>query len=157
MNGIPSIGANLHIDGTEAWEDDKMDIVIGKRIDIDALKYAPRLRDSIKVMEAIHGLMEAYPEKEIIALESKDYLAKLEDYKPLAKVEELEEQNYNMIDNIPNNGFEKSNREDEKKKAQSNVRPSLKARLQEKQRELAMGRCPEANEPDKAKTARREM
>ena len=32
---------------------------------------------------------------------------KLAEYKPLAKVEELTEQNYNMIDNVLNNGAEK--------------------------------------------------
>lgn len=34
---------------------------------------------------------------------AKELLQKLNDYKPLAKVEELEEQNYNMIDNVINN------------------------------------------------------
>lgn len=40
-----------------------------------------------------------------------------EAYKPLAKVEELEEQNYNMVDNILNNGFDEKNRRKEIKKA----------------------------------------
>jgi hypothetical protein len=34
---------------------------------------------------------------------AKELLAKLAEYKPLAKVEEREEQNYNMIDNVLNN------------------------------------------------------
>ena len=34
---------------------------------------------------------------------AKELLRKIEDYKPLAKVEELTEQNYNMIDNVINN------------------------------------------------------
>mgnify|MGYP000440237693 CR=1 FL=1 len=42
-------------------------------------------------------------------------LAKLAEYKPLAKIEEIEEQNYNMIDDRLNNGVEKFNREEEKK------------------------------------------
>lgn len=36
-----------------------------------------------------------------------ELLDKLAEYKPLAKVEELTEQNYNMIDNVLNNGAEK--------------------------------------------------
>ena len=29
MHGIPSIGVNMHIDGTEEWEDEEADIVRG--------------------------------------------------------------------------------------------------------------------------------
>ena len=39
----------------------------------------------------------------------------LAEYKPLAKIEEVEEQNYNMIDNVLNNGVEKAQREETKK------------------------------------------
>ena len=42
---------------------------------------------------------------------AKELLVKLAEYKPLAKVEELEEQNYNMIDNVLNNGAEKKEQE----------------------------------------------
>ena len=42
------------------------------------------------------------------------------EYKPLTKVEELEEQNYNMVDNVLNNGFgEKERREEIRKAAES--------------------------------------
>lgn len=41
-------------------------------------------------------------------------LDKLVEYKPLAKVEELTEQNYNMIDNVLNNGAEKKEQEQTK-------------------------------------------
>lgn len=55
------------------------------------------------------------------------------EYKPLAKIEEMEEQNYNMIDNVLNNGAEKAQREANKKnQEQSAVKVSLKARLAEK-------------------------
>ena len=47
--------------------------------------------------------------------QAKELLAKLAEYKPLAKIEEIEEQNYNMIDDRLNNGVEKFNREEEKK------------------------------------------
>lgn len=60
---------------------------------------------------------------------------KLAEYKPLAKIEELEEQNYNMIDERLNNGVEKFNREEEKKEQQEKpqARSSLKERLAAKQ------------------------
>ena len=41
------------------------------------------------------------------ARRAKELLDKLAEYKPLAKVEELTEQNYNMIDTVLNNGAEK--------------------------------------------------
>ena len=60
-------------------------------------------------------------------------LEKLAEYKPLAKIEEMEEQNYNMIDNMLNNGAEKAQREANKKdQEQPAVKVSLKARLAEK-------------------------
>ena len=47
------------------------------------------------------------------ARRAKELLDKLAEYKPLAKVEELTEQNYNMIDNVLNNG-EKGTGEDQR-------------------------------------------
>lgn len=38
------------------------------------------------------------------ARKAKELLDRLAEYKPLAKIKELEEQNYNMIDNLLNNG-----------------------------------------------------
>ena len=69
---------------------------------------------------------------------TKVLLEKLAEYKPLAKIEEMEEQNYNMIDNVLNNGAEKAQREANKKnQEQSAVKVSLKARLAEKKEQLA--------------------
>lgn len=39
MNGIPAIGINIHMLGTEAFEDVGMDILSGNRIDFDILEY----------------------------------------------------------------------------------------------------------------------
>lgn len=58
---------------------------------------------------------------------AKELLAKLAEYKPLEKIEEMEEQNYNMIDNVLNNGVEKFNRKEDKQKLQQG-RTSLKER-----------------------------
>ena len=209
MHGIPSLGVNMHIDGTEEWEDEEADIVRGNCIDVDFLNYTPELRDTPTVQDALKKLIAAYPDKEVndretkeakiqtIATEldqlsydidtfeyrdsvpdreaqvqmiandirsgnvkplqiflqtsidegidedserqAKELIAKLAEYKPLAKIEELEEQNYNMIDDRLNNGVEKFNREEEKKEQaeKPQARSSLKERLVAKQKEVA--------------------
>lgn len=85
--------------------------------------------------------------------QAKELIAKLAEYKPLAKIEELEEQNYNMIDDRLNNGVEKFNREEEKKEQQEKpqARSSLKERLVAKQKEVAQGKNKDAKEQDKTK------
>ena len=65
MNGIPSIGVNMHIEGTEEWKDEQMDILSGKCIDVDFLNYTLELRDTPKVQDALKKLIEAFPEKEV--------------------------------------------------------------------------------------------
>ena len=60
------------------------------------------------------------------ARKAKELLDRLAEYKPLAKVEELTEQNYNQIDNVLNNGAEKKEQE------QSKGRISIKEKLAEK-------------------------
>lgn len=74
--------------------------------------------------------------------QAKELLAKLAEYKPLAKIEEIEEQNYNMIDDRLNNGVEKFNSEEAKKEQQEKpqARSSLKERLAAKQTEVAQGK-----------------
>ena len=212
MNGIPSIGVNMHIEGTEEWEDEQADNLSGKCIDVDFLNYTSELRDTPKVQDALKKLIAAFPEKEVndwetreqkiqaLAAEldklsyeidtygyrdsvsdtesqiqmiaddirtgnvkplsfflqasidegidedserrAKELLVKLAEYKPLVKIEELEEQNYNMIDDRLNNGVGKFNREEEKKEQQekSEARFSLKERLATKQKEAAQGK-----------------
>ena len=228
MHGIPSIGVNMHIEGTEEWEDEQVDIVSGKRIDVDFLNYTPELRDTPTVQDALKKLIAAYPDKEVndqetkeakiqtLATEldqlsqdidpygyadtvsdreaqvlmiaddikngnieplqdflqtvieegtdedserqAKELLAKLAEYKPLAKIEELEEQNYNMIDDRLNNGVEKFNCEEEKKEQREKpqARSSLKERLAAKQKEVAQGKK-DSKEQEKSKNTHREM
>ena len=228
MNGIPSLGVNMHIEGTEEWEDEQADILSGKCIDVDFLNYTPELRDTPKVQDALKKLIVAFPEKEVndretkeqkiqaLAAEldqlsyeidtygyrdsvsdresqiqmiaddirtgnvkplsiflqasidegidedserrAKELLVKLAEYKPLAKIEELEEQNYNMIDDRLNNGVEKFNREEEKKEQQEKqqARSSLKERLAAKQKEVAQGKNKDSKEQDKTKKTNRE-
>ena len=229
MNGIHSLGVNMHIEGTEEWEDEQADILSGKCIDVDFLNYTPELRDTPKVQDALKKLIAAFPEKEVndretkeqkiqaLAAEldqlsyeidtygyrdsvsdresqiqmiaddirtgnvkplsiflqasidegidedserqAKELLVKLAEYKPLAKIEELEEQNYNMIDERLNNGVEKFNREEEKKEQQEKpeARSSLKERLAAKQKEAAQGNNKDTKELEKSKNSHREM
>ncbi|MCM1236622.1 MAG: YodL domain-containing protein, partial [Ruminococcus flavefaciens] len=65
MNGIPSIGINIHTEGTESYEDAQMDIVSGKTVDLEALAYYPEITGNQKAMEAISELMAAFPDAEV--------------------------------------------------------------------------------------------
>ena len=89
---------------------------------------------------------ETVPEERKRALE---LLEKMVEYKPLAKVEEMEEQDYNMVDNVLNNGAgEKAQKEENKRMQEQPARPSLKARLAEKKAQTA-GQGHEENRKNK--------
>ena len=225
MNGIPSIGINIHTEGTESYEDTQMDIVSGGVADLEFLDYVPDIAGNPQAMEVIVELLAKLPEvkidgiinkaleekiwekrmpdleptkrlaveldlfayhydtyhhdagfdsmedsiplvydmlndgqvgnleewlNEVIAegalpeeeKQAKELLERLAEYKPLAKVEELEECNYNMIDNVLNN--EKPKEEKEKQSG----RISIKEKLAEKkevtrQRDKAEREVPE--------------
>ncbi len=211
MNGIPSIGINIHTEGTESYEDTQMDIVSGRVADLEILDYVPDITDNPKAIGVIAELIDKLPDIEVrgslekwqaaflaaeidqlsynydtvqynqtvedreaqianitedirngntgylndflnalisdsiregmtdifgkgtelddsegvqTARKAKELLDKLAEYKPLAKIEELEECNYNMIDNVLNN---------EKPKEEKQAgRISIKEKLAEK-------------------------
>lgn len=87
------------------------------------------------------------------ARRAKELLDKLSEYKPLAKVEELEEQNYNLIDNVLNNGVEKKEQE------HSKSRISIKEKLAEKKTVIEQKDTIDRAMPEKekAKKSEREM
>lgn len=260
LNGIPAVGINIHTVGTPAYEDMQCDFLSGKRLDLDSLMYLPEMSQNEEVIEALHGMKEAYPDVEVIgrflneqqeqvtlgpsvqkseedldsvkpvadlssielahqidefardfdlydyndmvddreenvrqiaeSIESgntghiteflqgiidewqdepdtsedvrkaKELIDKLAEYKPLAKVEEREEQNYNMIDNVLNNlpqdpeekkepAPQREMRMEERKKARKRV--SMKALLPVKIAEAAERekKPPEAGTPSK--------
>ena len=240
MNGIPSIGINIHTEGTEHYEDVKMDIFSGKVIDLEVLDYVPDITDDPKAIEVIEELIDKLPDIEVrgslekwqaailasqidqlsydydtyqyqntvedreeqvanitedvrngntgylndflnavisegaregitdifgqgvevddseavqAARRAKELLDKLAEYKPLAKVEELTEQNYNMIDNVLNNGAEK------KEKEQTKGRISIKEKLAEKKAVIEQRDKAERTSPEKEteKKSQREM
>lgn len=240
MNGIPSIGINIHTEGTESYEDTQMDIVSGRVADLEILDYVPDITDNPKAVEVIAELIDKLPDIEVrgslekwqaaflaaeidqlsydfdtyqynhtvedreaqianitedirngntgylndflnalisdsiregmtdifgkgtelddsegvqTARKAKELLDKLAEYKPLAKVEELEECNYNMIDNVLNN--EKPKEEKEKQTG----RISIKEKLAEKKAVIEQRDKSEKEVPDKgtAKKSEREM
>ena len=241
MNGIPAIGINIHTPETEAFEDMGIDILSGKRIDLDILENIPDIKDNPQAMEVIAELVAKLPEMEIdgnmgekfetkvwekrmpnltpaeqLAVEidrftyeydtalyhdntqnmtenvselvetieqrdtshiamwlsdvvtegaepeetqrAKELLEKLAEYKPLAKIEEMEEQNYNMVDNVLNNGTGEKDRKEENKKQQKRpaARTSLKARLAEK-KALVSGKGKDHEAQENIKNNQREM
>ena len=87
-----------------------------------------------------------------------ELLEKLTEYKPLAKIEEAEEQNYNMIDNVLNNGVgEKAQREENRRMEEKpTVRISLKSRLAEKKSQVE-GQSKEHDVQENEKKSQREM
>ena len=88
---------------------------------------------------------------------AKELLDKLSEYKPLAKVDEAEEQNYNMIDNVLNNGAEKAKKEADRKEMDTpRGRVSLKERLAEKKAIIA-GNDKSADAQENIKKNQREM
>ena len=240
MNGIPSIGINIHTEGTEHYEDVEMDIISGKVIDLEVLDYVPDITDDPKAIEVIAELIDKLPDIEVrgslekwqaailasqidqfsydydtyqyrdtvedreaqvanitedirngntgylndflnavisegvregitdifgqgveiddseavqTARRAKELLDKLAEYKPLAKVEELTEQNYNMIDNVLNNGAEKKEQE------QTKGRISIKEKLAEKKAVIEQRDKAERTSPEKEteKKSQREM
>ena len=210
MNGIRSIGINIHTEGTEAYEDTQMDIVSGRTADLEILDYVPDITDNPKAVAVIAELIDKMPDIEVLgslekwqaaflaaeidqlsydydtyqyndtvedreaqvanitedirngnteylndflnamisdsmregitdifgkgaelddsegvqtARKAKELLDRLAEYKPLAKIEELEECNYNMIDNVLNN--EKPKEEKEKQTGRVSIREKL--------------------------------
>lgn len=129
---------------------------------IKKTKIFPPSREAIPIVGWIKYMGETASIDEGIDEDSerraKELLVKLAEYKPLAKIEELEEQNYNMIDERLNNGVEKFNREEEKKEQaeKPQARSSLKERLVAKQKEVAQGKK-DSKEQEKSKNTHREM
>ena len=65
MNGIPSIGINIHTEGTESYEDTQMDIVSGGVADLEFLDYVPDITDNPKAVEVIAELLDKLPDIEV--------------------------------------------------------------------------------------------
>lgn len=66
MNGIPAIGINLHVNGTDKMEDIQADILFGNEIDIGIISLIPELCGNPQVQEAVKGFIRLFPDKEVI-------------------------------------------------------------------------------------------
>lgn len=78
LHGIPAIGINYHVEGTDSIEDEQADIVIGKIIDVPSLNAYPDMRDNEAVKAAIEKLIEAYPESLVLSPTEDDVMQTLE-------------------------------------------------------------------------------
>lgn len=67
-NGIPSIGINLHTEGTESWMDTQLDVLTGSGIDVGMVRLVPELDGDPRVQEAVNALIRMFPEKEVLEL-----------------------------------------------------------------------------------------
>jgi len=101
-------------DAAENVQELKAQILAGQTEDIKEY-----IRDAID---------EGDPDDRII-IRAKELLKELEEYKPLAKVEEIEEQNYNMIDNRINNVDPKDEKQPGKKAEKDEERTSADKRF----------------------------
>lgn len=66
MNGIPSIGINLHVAGTDKMEDAQADILSGSEIDIGFISLMPEFSGNPQVQAAVKEIIELFPDKEVI-------------------------------------------------------------------------------------------
>ena len=67
-NGIPSIGINLHVEGTERWMDTQLDVLTGNGIDVGMVRLVPEFNGDSRVQEAVEALIRMFPEKEVLEL-----------------------------------------------------------------------------------------
>lgn len=76
MNGIPSIGINIHVPGTEYYQDIQCDIVSGNKIDLGLLDYWPEVKNNAKAMALIAEIVEKMPDIQMIGASQLDCLQK---------------------------------------------------------------------------------
>lgn len=77
LHGIPAIGINYHVSGTDSIEDEQVDIVMGKIIDAPSLNSYPAMRDNETVKAAVEKLIEAYPESLVLSPTEDDVMQTL--------------------------------------------------------------------------------
>lgn len=68
MNGIPSIGIQLHTAGTAADAGVQFDLLSGREINLGILKLTPESAVYEEVMEVVRQMAAMFPEKEIVSI-----------------------------------------------------------------------------------------
>lgn len=58
LHGIPSIGINVHEEGTDPYDDVQMDLLVGTRLDLDMLDYYSDITNEPKAIEMIGELVD---------------------------------------------------------------------------------------------------
>ncbi len=66
MNGIPAVGINLHVTGTDKVEDLQADILSGNEIDIGIINIIPEYCGNPQMQEMVKELISFFPDKEVI-------------------------------------------------------------------------------------------
>ena len=105
-------------------------------IDVDTINLIPQFKNSAAVQKAIENIKERFPNATVIDSVQKN----AQEYKPLAKVEELQECNYNMIDNVLNNGANRKPEEEKKVRGRISLKEKVAEKKEEVKRQSVVGR-----------------
>ena len=111
MNGIPSIGINVHTEGTESYQDTIIDIISGKVADLEVLDYVPDISDNPKAIEMFTELIGKLPDIEvrgslekwqasILATQIDQFSYEYDTYQYQDTVEDREAQVVNIMEDI---------------------------------------------------------
>ena len=116
------------------------DVVEDKEAHIRQLTQQIMAGETDGVMDYLKEFVEEEAGNPEQIAEAKRLMEKINEYKPLAKVEEMEEQNYNMIDNQLNNGAgeKEAKRERERDADKPRERVHFKEKLKEMKEAAAM-------------------
>ena len=66
LNGVASIGILSHKPGENSLEDEQVDLVTGKVLDLDMLRYYPAIRNDKRALEMIAALASHLPDIGVI-------------------------------------------------------------------------------------------
>ena len=77
LNGIPSIGIQIHKPGQPEMEDTQVDLVSGKTMDLDMLRYYPEINAEEAAIKKIRELVENLHDVKIVGKIQENVLAKI--------------------------------------------------------------------------------
>ncbi len=131
------------------------DVVDDREANIRGIAASIEARQDAGARVFLNSYIQESDDKETVA-QAKELLKKLNEYKPLAKVEELVEQNYNMIDNVINNQAPAKEEKQEPKEPEYEEHTSFEGRVSMKdllaeKMAIVAAREKKSKEADKAK------
>lgn len=77
LNGIPSIGIQIHKPGQTGMEDVQADLVSGKTMDLDMMRYYPEINAEEAAIKKIRELVENLRDVKIVGKIQENVLAKI--------------------------------------------------------------------------------